>query len=147
MKAYSADLRQKIIDTYHNQPISQRQLAQRFTVALSFIQKIIKQDRTTGSVAPKPHQGGTKLKLNSAQLAVLAELIESNNDATLAELCVMLESKTGVVVSIATMGRMTNLLKIAVKKKLFTQTKSTPKEYKSLELNFGISSARLMSKS
>ncbi len=116
MKAYSADLRQKIIDTYHNQPISQRQLAQRFTVALSSIQKIIKQYRTTGSVAPKPHQGGTKLKLNSEQLAVLAELIESNNDATLAELCVMLEEKTGVVVSIATMGRMTNLLNITVKK-------------------------------
>lgn len=116
MKAYSADLRQKIIDTYHSQAISQRQLAQRFTVALSFVQKIIKQYRTTGSVAAKPHRGGTKLKLNSEQLAVLAELIENNNDATLAELCVMLESKTGVVVSIATMGRMTNLLNITVKK-------------------------------
>jgi transposase len=116
MKAYSADLRQKIIDTYHSQPISQRQLAQRFTVALSFIQKIIKQNRTTGSVAPKPHQGGTKLKLTGEQLAVLAELIESSNDATLAELCVMLEEKIGVVVSIATMGRMMNRLNITVKK-------------------------------
>lgn len=116
MKAYSVDLRQKIIDTYHNQPISQRQLADRFTVALSFVQKILKQYRTTGRIEPKPHRGGTQLKLNSEQLAILAELIESNNDATLAELCVMLEEKTGVVVSIATMGRMTNLLNITVKK-------------------------------
>lgn len=116
MKAYSVDLRQKIIDAYHNQPISQRQLAQRFTVALSFIQKILKQYRSTGSIEPKQHGGGTKLKLNSEQLAILAELIESNNDATLAELCVMLKERTGGIVSIATMGRMTNRLNITVKK-------------------------------
>jgi transposase len=137
MKAYSTDLRQKIIDTYHSQPISQRQLAQRFTVALSFIQKIINQNRTTGSVAPKPHQGGTKLKLTGEQLAVLAELVESNNDATLAELCVMLEEKIGVVVSIATMGRMTNRLNITVKKKLYIPTKNTAKGYKYSEPSFG----------
>jgi transposase len=123
MRAYSVDLRQKIIDTYHSQPISQRQLDHRFTVALSFVQKIIKQYRTTGSVVPKPHQGGSKLKLTGEQLAVLAELIESNNDATLAELCVMLESKTGVVVSMATMGRMTNLLNITVKKNSISRQK------------------------
>jgi transposase len=36
MKAYSTDLRQKIIETYENERISQRQLAQRFRVTLSF---------------------------------------------------------------------------------------------------------------
>ena len=66
--------------------------------------------------ASKQHGGGTKLKLNSEQLAILAELIESNNDATLAELCVMLKERTGGIVSIATMGRMTNRLNITVKK-------------------------------
>ena len=30
MKAYSTDLRQKFTDTYENERISQRQLAQRF---------------------------------------------------------------------------------------------------------------------
>jgi transposase len=35
MKAYSIDLRQKLIDVYENEEISQRQLAQRFCVALS----------------------------------------------------------------------------------------------------------------
>ncbi|OJJ20685.1 hypothetical protein BI308_20515 [Roseofilum reptotaenium AO1-A] len=63
MKAYSIDLRQKIIDTYYNQPISQRQLATRFCVALSLVQKLLKQYRLTGNVAPQPHRGGVKLKL------------------------------------------------------------------------------------
>jgi len=45
MKAYSTDLRQKIIDVYGKEQISQRQLAKRFDVALSFIVKLLKQYR------------------------------------------------------------------------------------------------------
>ncbi len=116
MKAYSIDFRQKIIDTYHSQPISQRQLARRFCVALSFVQKLLKQYRLTGNVAPQPHRGGVKLKLNEEQLIILAELIEEKNDATLDELCILLESKTGVRVSRATMGRMTERLNLTWKK-------------------------------
>ena len=47
MKAYSLDFRQKIIDVYNKEKISQRQLAKRFDVALSFIYKLLKQYRTT----------------------------------------------------------------------------------------------------
>jgi transposase len=39
MKPYSLDLRQKIIETYEQEAISQRNLAKRFRVALSFIYK------------------------------------------------------------------------------------------------------------
>ena len=42
MKAYSLDLRKKIIETYLNQKSSIRQLAIRFQVAKSFVQKLIK---------------------------------------------------------------------------------------------------------
>lgn len=101
-----------------------RQLAERFSVALRFVQKLLKQYRLTGNVAPK-HRGGSQLKLSPEQLAILAQLIETNHDATLAELCQMLASQTGVVVSIATMGRMTERLKITVKKTLFPPEKET----------------------
>jgi transposase len=37
MKAYFTDFRQKILEVYENEQISQRQLAKRFRVALSFI--------------------------------------------------------------------------------------------------------------
>lgn len=116
MKAYSLDLRQKIIEVYENEEISQRQLAQQFRVALSFIVKLLRQYRETGDIAPKPFQGGVKLKLNPEQLEILADLIENNNDATLEELCQLLQEKTGVTVSRATMGRMTQRLKLTVKK-------------------------------
>lgn len=116
MKAYSMDLRQKIIEIYEKEKISQRQLAQRFGVALSFIFKLLKQYRQTGEITPKPFNGGVKLKLTPSQLDVLAELIENNNDATLEELCLMLKEKTQVSISRAPMGRMTQKLKLTVKK-------------------------------
>jgi len=103
-----------------------RQLAQRFSVALRFVQKLLKQYRLTGNVAPK-HGGGSQLKLSPEQLAILAQLIETNNDATLAELCQMLASQTGVVVNIATMGRMTERRKITVKKKHYPPRKRNGK--------------------
>lgn len=116
MKAYSIDLRQKIIDVHNQEQVSQRKLAKRFDVALSFIVKLLKQYRETGEIAPKPFTGGVKLKLKPRELIVLSELIENNNDATLAELCQMLKDKTGVSLSRATMGRMTQRLKLTVKK-------------------------------
>ena len=116
MKAYSLDFRQKIIDVYHKEKISQRQLAKRFDVALSFIVKLLKQYRTTGEIAPKPFNGGVKLRLSSENLVFLAELIEQNNDATLDELCQMLYAHIGIRVSRATMGRMTQRLQLTVKK-------------------------------
>jgi transposase len=115
MKAYSIDLRQKIIDVYEQEEISQRQLAQRFCVALSFVVKLLRQYRATGKIAPKPFNGGVKLKLSPENLMVLADLIKNNNDATLEELCQMLQEKIGVKISRATMGRMTQRLKLTVK--------------------------------
>jgi putative transposase len=53
MQPYSREFRQKIIDTYAEENTSQRQLAQRFRVAPSFVQKILKQYRETGSLEPK----------------------------------------------------------------------------------------------
>jgi len=61
MKAYSIDFRQKIIDAYHSSPISQRQLAERFSVALSFVQKLVKQYRLTQNIAPQAHGGAPNL--------------------------------------------------------------------------------------
>ena len=69
MKAYSMDLRLKIIETYQNEKISQKQLARRFRVSQSFITKLLRRYRETGEIAPLPFRGGVKLKLNASGLA------------------------------------------------------------------------------
>ncbi|WP_216655256.1 helix-turn-helix domain-containing protein [Thermoleptolyngbya sichuanensis] len=95
MRPYSLDLRQKIIDVYIEGNTSQRQIAQQFRVAYSFVRKLIKQYRETGEIAPKRRTEQTPTKLSNEQLEILKTIAESNHDATLAELCDLLEQRVG----------------------------------------------------
>jgi transposase len=126
MKAYSLDLRKKFVEIYATEDISQRELARRFHVSLSFIEKLLKQWRETGDLAPKPHGGGHPPKLNADQRVLVQALVESNNDATLDELCQAIQQQTQVVVSRATMGRLVQQLNLTRKKKRFMRLKPTP---------------------
>ncbi|MCZ8163148.1 MAG: IS630 family transposase, partial [Microcystis sp. LE19-196.1B] len=53
MRPYSVHFRQKIIDVWKKEKISIRGLAQRFDVAKSFIQKLLKQHKETGDIRPR----------------------------------------------------------------------------------------------
>jgi transposase len=124
MKAYSLDLRQKIVDRYDTGEVSQRQLARQFGVALSFIEKLLKQRRETGSIAPKVRQTPPIApKLNPAQLGQLQDLVAADNDATLAELQIRLAQQTGISVSVSTVDRLLRQLGITRKKKRFIPAK------------------------
>lgn len=95
---------------------SQRKLAKRFRVSLSFIENLLKRYRIDGTVEPRAHGGGQSAKLSLEQEAVLATLVEENNDAILVELCERLEQRVGVRISRATMGRIVQKLKLTRKK-------------------------------
>lgn len=124
MKAYSLDFRQKIMDAYAEGNISQRQLAQRFRVALSFVETLLKQHRETGSIAPKVRTEQTPTKLTHEQLRVLEQLVEADNDATLEELRERLAQQTGVLIGRSTVDRMLKKLNLTVKKNTTRQRKS-----------------------
>ena len=130
MKSYPVEFRQKILDCYYNEPISQRQLAKRFCVTLSFVQKLLKQYRETGDVRPKTYRCGRHLKLTPEQMLVLGELIEENNDATLAELSKLFLERTGIVLSVATVARIAERLGITRKKTLHPPAKETERVQK-----------------
>ncbi len=118
MKPYSLDFRQKIFDTYLEEGISQRQLAKRFCVSLSFIQKLLKQYRETTSIAPKVRTKQTPPKLNKEQLNILEEILETQNDATLSEIRSALKEKTGITIGISTVDRMLQRIEISLKKNI-----------------------------
>lgn len=118
MKAYSLDFRQKIIDTYQTEGISQRQLAKRFCVAYSFVTKLIKQYRDTQELAPKPRSGRPR-KLTAPQMEMVQDLIAAQPDTTLAELCTAVETQTQVRVSQTTVSRVMQRLNLTRKKKVF----------------------------
>ena len=117
MRPYSLDFRQKIIEVYEEEKISIRKLAERFHVAKSFIQKLLKQARETGDIKPYRQGGNPPPKVQGSNLVTLIKILEENNDATLEELCKLLKSETGIKISRATMGRISQKLDYTWKKK------------------------------
>lgn len=137
MKAYSLDLRQKVIDAYNRKEGSQRQLAQRFSVSLSFIQDLLRRYREDGTIAPRRHGGGAMSKLNQEQVGLVVTLVEEDNDAILVELCERLKQRSGIEVSRATMGRLTGRLGLTRKKSRCTPPNEIANEYNGCELSIG----------
>jgi transposase len=109
MKAYSLDLRQRIIETDRTEMITRKGLAARFKVSESFVGNLLKLFRETGDVAPRPDQ-----------LVSLIEIVEKNNDATLAEISQLLNEEEKVLVPRSTMGSLMQRLDLNRKKKRFT---------------------------
>ena len=137
MQPYSIDLRKKIIEVYEQEKISIRNLAKRFYVAKSFVQKLLKQEKQTGDISPKHQGGNSPPKVQGADLVTLIEIIENNNDATLEELCELLKEQTGIEVSRATMGRISQNLDYTFKKKLSMPLRKKMKKSSKKELSFG----------
>jgi transposase len=113
----SIDLRQRIIAACQAREGSQRQLAKRFKVSLSFIRDLNRRYRETGTVTPKPHGGGAVAKLGKEQLVIVKALVTAQPDALLEELCERFAEQTGVNVSVSTMQRAIQTLGLSVKKK------------------------------
>lgn len=113
----SMDLRQRVIAAYQAKEGSQRQLAKRFKVSLSFVRDITRRYRQTGTVEPKPHGGGAVAKLGQSQLLIVKALVEAQPDALLEELCAGLAQNSGINVSVSTMQRAVERLGLSVKKK------------------------------
>ena len=116
MAAYSIDLRQKILHAYERRLGSQRTLAHLFGVSLAFVEKILRQHRTTGNIAPKPHAGGHTPRVNEAIQVLIRQLVRDHPDLTLQELCTRIATETGVRVSVPTMGRVLQRLGLPRKK-------------------------------
>jgi transposase len=127
MKAYSLDLRQKILRAYDQQLGSQRAIAALFGVSQSFVEKLRRRRRTTGTIAPRPHAGGRRALCDEAALAVVRHLVREQPDATLAELCERLLAQRGLRVSVPTMGRLVIALRLPRKKSLSTPANGTPR--------------------
>jgi transposase len=122
MRPYSNDLREKIIQAYQNGEGSLRGIAKRFLVSLNFVWLLLLRFRETGSVDPKPHAGGHPPVMTQECLAILQELVERENDATLLELREQFRQKTGVRISRETIARALRKLRLTRKKKTFHAT-------------------------
>jgi putative transposase len=67
MRAYSLDLRTRIVEAVDKQVGAQGEIAARFGVSRSTGKELLGRRRETGTLAPKPQGGGNRPKVNEAQ--------------------------------------------------------------------------------
>jgi transposase len=86
MKAYSTDLRERVVAACDVGDATREQIAARFSVSVAWIRKLIRQRRETDSIAPKPRGGGRAPAFDAGAARRLREAVRADDDATLAEL-------------------------------------------------------------
>lgn len=116
MKAYSIDLREKIIKAYEQGDTSIRKVAARFDVSKAFVQRLLKQKKLQGHIQPKKQGGSMKGQLDDCG-PQLASMVEKLPDATLLQYCKYWEKTYNHGVSTSTMCRALQKHNLASKNK------------------------------
>ncbi|HXT88843.1 MAG TPA: IS630 family transposase [Trebonia sp.] len=113
MGPYSKDLRERVVAAVDHGEGSQREIARRFRVSLTFVFRLLRRRRDAGTLDPKPHGGCPPPALDSDELQRLAELIRKRPGATLERL----RESGGFRCSLTTVWRALRRLGLTRKKK------------------------------
>ena len=116
--AYSVDLRTKILSAWQNKEGTQRELAKRFKVSLSFIRDFLRRYRETGEIKAKPQGGDRRSKIKSKDQELLKKIVVEQSDIYLREIQESLQKSAGINVSVSSLCRTLKRIKLGRKKKL-----------------------------
>jgi transposase len=105
MRAYSQDLRERVLQAYDAGDGGYVTLSRRFRVAESTVYRWVGECRREGKRAPKLYRHGFVSVLDDDDGAVLRQLVEEQPDATLAEYATRFEAPTGWAVSLPSVCR------------------------------------------
>jgi transposase len=112
LKAYSQDLRERVVRACDARDLSRQQIADCFGVSTAWIRRLLQRRRETGSFAAKPCGGGAPTKMTDDRRGRLVVLLSEQPDATLADLHEWL----GAPVHVSTIARALTRLGWTVKK-------------------------------
>lgn len=116
-RAYSADLRERVLAAAHENTLSHGALAARFRVGASTLRGWLRRERETGRADAKPHGGGMPPKVDGPGAQVLRDLVAERNERTLRELADGYRAATGTGLSITAVWRACRRLDLRRKKK------------------------------
>jgi len=116
-QAYSADLRERVLQAYERHDGSPEILARRFQVSRATVYGWIRVARTEGRRTARPHAGGRVARLDASGQTTLRALVLEDNDATLAQYRERLAARTGVTLSPAVLCRTLKRLGLPRKKR------------------------------
>src|SRR5215210_6787864 len=145
MKAYSTDLREKLVLAYESGDSTLDEVADTFGVGRCTVARMMKLWRAGQSLAPLPHGGGYPATLDKKLLALLMSQVAVQPDATLFELAAHLKKKAKVEVHLSTLCRALQKLGLPRKKKpcCFGAGRSRPSGFSSKSFWLGSSPFRL----
>jgi len=119
MKPYSVDLRQRVVDAYAQGEGTIDQLAARYSVSPSSVERWVRRQKATGSVAPTPNPAGkANAIVTEDDRALLVRWYREHPDATYEELAERFSRETGRVIARSTMGASVKRLEITRKKRV-----------------------------
>lgn len=117
MKAYSTDLREKLVLAYESGEGTLHEVADTFGVGRCTVARMMKLWRAGQSLVPLPHGGGYPATLDEKTLALLQEQVAAQPDATLSELAAYLKRKAKAQVHPSNICRALQKLGLPRKKK------------------------------
>lgn len=133
--AYSVDFRKKILDASLNQEGTNQEIAHRFKISISTVKRIGQRYRETGKIELYLKNIGHTSKVDREAQAVLKQLVESEPDATLVELCKRLEKLCQIRVTPQAIHYILKNLKLTYKKKSIYASQRDREDIKKKEKN------------
>ena len=124
MRAYSVDLRERVLSSIGSGECNIPEAARRYKVSEPSIERWLGRQRSTGQCAPLPHAGGPPRKLATAE-AVIRAAVKAQPDAILQELCERVEKETKIKSDPSMMYRELVRLKLHRKKSRSTPASGT----------------------
>jgi len=117
MRAFSIDLRERIVFAYENGEGTLDEIAELFAVSRRSVARLLQQKRESGSLEPRPHGGGCPKALDEAKRKLLRRQVAQRSDATLVELQAYLQTQAQTQVHVSTVCRALQHLGLGRKKK------------------------------
>ena len=117
MKAYSLDLRQRVLAAALRGDRTIPEVAELFGVSTAFVNKMLRLHRAGADLAPRPHGGGYPARLLPRHEKLLRSEVRRRKDSTLEELRAHLAEGSGLAVSVSTVSRALIRLDLPRKKK------------------------------
>ncbi len=125
MRAYSLDLRERVVAAYEKGGQSIAEITAQFSVGQTFLKKMLRQKRQSGSLERLPSRAGAKKVLSEVHRRWLSKQVKEQPDATLVELQEGLQKTQQVRVSRATVSRELQGLRLPRKKSRLSLVSAT----------------------
>ena len=114
---YSLDLRERVVAAVDAGEGTQPQIAARFAVSLGWVEKLLRQRRRAGHIAPVGHRGGAKRRVDAPTVKAIRAAVSAQPDIALEELRLRLRRQARVRVSVSTLWRWVEALGLPRKKR------------------------------